>query len=132
MYADLNDARLIALIQTGNHNAFAVLVQRHTDRFFALALRTLQQASEAEDVVQTVFLKLWQNPYAWKSDKQTQFTTLFAHILTPSTVGIRLYEEKTQRIWNRTLDLPTLRATVGTLHHRGAAAMGDVSDDYPK
>ena len=43
-----------------------------------------------------------------------QFTTkelrrLFTHVLTLSTVGIRHYEEKIRRIWNRTLNLPTLR-----------------------
>ena len=54
-------------------------------------------------------------------EKQTQLITLFTHILTLSTVGIRHYEGKTQRISNRTLDFPTLRATVGRLHHQGAA-----------
>ena len=58
---------------------------------------------------------------ASKHDKQTQSTTLFTHALTLSTEGIRYYEEKTRRIWNRTLDFPTLRATVGPLHHRDAA-----------
>lgn len=81
MYDDLSDARLMSMIQAGNHEAFAVLVQRHTDRFFALALRTLQQVAEAEDAVQTAFLKLWQNPHGWSNDKNTQFTTWFYRVV---------------------------------------------------
>lgn len=81
IYSDLNDARLITLIQAGNHEAFATLVRRHTDRFFALALRTLQQTAEAEDAVQMVFLKLWQNPQAWHPEKNTQFTTWFYRVV---------------------------------------------------
>ena len=56
-------------------------------------------------------------------DKQTQFTTLFTHTLTLSTEGIRLYEQNPQRIWKWILVLPSLRATVGSLHHRGEATM---------
>ena len=44
---------------------------------------------------------------------------LFTHVLILSTTGIRYYEEKPQRIWNRIVVLPTLRGTVGPLHHRG-------------
>lgn len=81
MYSELDDTRLMALIQSGNHTAFAELVQRHTDRFYALAYRTLQQANEAEDAVQTAFLKLWQKPGLWQSDKGAQFTTWFYRVV---------------------------------------------------
>ena len=83
MYKSLNDADLIALILEGNHDAFAEVVNRHTDRFFALAFRTLQNRGDAEDVVQSAFIKLWQKPQSWDSSK-SQFTTWFYRVVVNS------------------------------------------------
>jgi len=80
MYLQKNDADLMRLVVAGNHQAFAEIVTRHTDRFFALAFRTLQNQADAEDVVQAAFIKLWQKPAAWKSDK-SQFTTWFYRVI---------------------------------------------------
>ena len=80
MYKQLNDADLMSLVVAGNHQAFAQIVERHTDRFFALAFRSLNNQADAEDVMQTAFIKLWQKPAAWKSDK-SQFTTWFYRVV---------------------------------------------------
>ena len=74
------DEDLMRCICKGNHQAFTELVAIHTERFFALAYRTLHQQSDAEDVVQSVFIKLWQNPHAWKADK-SRFTTWFYRVV---------------------------------------------------
>jgi len=70
----------MVLVCSGEHAAFAELVGRHTDRFFALAYRTLNNANDAEDVVQSAFIKLWQHPRRWDSDK-SQFTTWFYRVI---------------------------------------------------
>lgn len=80
MPAELDDELLMAQVVAGNHDAFAQLVSRHTSRFFALAFRTLQNQSDAEDIVQAVFIKLWQNPAAWNKEK-AQFTTWFYRVV---------------------------------------------------
>jgi len=80
MFDDLNDAQLMQLVHSGEHPAFAEIVKRHTDRFFSLAYRTLQNRSDAEDVVQQAFIKLWQNPSAWDGEK-SQFTTWFYRVI---------------------------------------------------
>ncbi len=80
MYEQLNDADLMRLVVAGNHQAFAQIVERHTDRFFALAYRSLNNRTDAEDIVQSAFIKLWQKPAAWKSDK-SQFTTWFYRVI---------------------------------------------------
>lgn len=79
-YPNLSDASLIARVCNGEHDAFAEIVSRHTDRFFALAYRTLQNAGDAEDVVQNSFIKLWQKPSSWNS-KKSQFTTWFYRVV---------------------------------------------------
>ena len=79
-YADQDDAALAALICMGNQSAFAELVERHTDRFFALAFRTLSNRGDAEDIVQSAFIKFWQKPTLWKSSR-SKFTTWFYRIV---------------------------------------------------
>jgi len=79
-YQDLSDASLMEQVCSGEHDAFAEIVARHTDRFFALAFRTLQNTTDAEDVVQNAFIKLWRNPSSWNSSK-SQFTTWFYRVV---------------------------------------------------
>jgi len=74
------NTKLMACIAGGDHAAFTVLVQRHTQNYFALAYRTLQNQADAEDVVQTAFIKLWQNPSSWRPDK-SKFTTWFYRVV---------------------------------------------------
>jgi RNA polymerase sigma-70 factor (ECF subfamily) len=68
------------MVAQANHDAFAEMVSRHTDRFLALALRSLQNIGEAEEVVQACFIKLWQNPRQWNPDK-SRFTTWFYRVI---------------------------------------------------
>jgi len=80
MYKKLSDVELVALIVKGDHDAFAEIVAKHTDRFLTLAFRTLHNKDDAEDVVQAAFIKLWQKPQSWNSDK-SQFTTWFYRVI---------------------------------------------------
>jgi RNA polymerase sigma-70 factor, ECF subfamily len=80
-WADKEDHKLLALIQDGNGHAFAVLVERHTGRFYRLAYRYLQNKEAAEDVVQDAFLKLWENPALWQPERNSKFTTWFYRIV---------------------------------------------------
>lgn len=76
----ISDGELMAQIQLGCHQSFAVLVKRHTDQFYRLALSTLGNASDADDVIQTVFIKLWQQPHSWRPS-QSKFTTWFYRVV---------------------------------------------------
>lgn len=79
-YAKFDDQRLFELIQAGNHDAFAQLVTRYTDQFFALAYRTLGSVEDARDVVQQAFVNLWTRPHMWRPDK-AKFTTWFYRVI---------------------------------------------------
>ncbi len=76
-----SDEELMELILQSNHDAFAELVTRHTDKFYSLAYRTLFDKGDAEDVVQECFLKLWDKPKMWSSEKEARFTTWFYKII---------------------------------------------------
>tara|TARA_R110001583_G_scaffold95950_4_gene240022 strand:+ start:110 stop:688 length:579 start_codon:yes stop_codon:yes gene_type:complete len=75
------DEELMVLIQAFNHEAFSELVIRHSDRFYALSYRTLFHQSDAEDIVQESFLKLWRKPTLWQQKRGVQFKTWFYRII---------------------------------------------------
>lgn len=75
------DEDLMVLIKAYNHDAFSTLVTRHSNRFYALAYRTLFNQSDAEDIVQESFLKLWRTPGLWKDKKNSKFTTWFYRLI---------------------------------------------------
>jgi RNA polymerase sigma-70 factor (ECF subfamily) len=79
--AEKDDNELLALIQQGDGQAFGTLVERHTERFYRLAYRYLQNREAAEDVVQDAFLRLWEHPGLWQPERNTKFTTWFYRIV---------------------------------------------------
>lgn len=83
-----SDQDLMVLVCEGSHAAFTELVQRHTDRFYWLAFRTLSNEGDAQDVVQAAFIKLWQKPSSWRADK-SQFTTWFYRVVLNACVDFQ-------------------------------------------
>ena len=76
----MNDEELMKLVCAGNHDAFAGIVKKHTQRYFSLAFRSLHSQDDAHDVVQMAFIKLWQKPSSWDVAKSS-FTTWFYRVI---------------------------------------------------
>lgn len=55
-----NERELIALLATDSEYAFAIIFDRYRPRVYRAALAFLKNASAAEEVVQEVFLRVWQ------------------------------------------------------------------------
>jgi len=53
------DRSLVARARQGDTAAFRELVDRHRDRAYALALRVLRSAPDAEEVAQDAFVRAW-------------------------------------------------------------------------
>ena len=79
---ELSDEELMIRIQSSDHEAFSLLVMRHTKMFYAAAYRMYPYQDEAEDIVQEAFLKLWRKPDMWKTGKGAKFTTWFYRVVT--------------------------------------------------
>jgi RNA polymerase sigma-70 factor (ECF subfamily) len=54
-----DDEQLMGEMQSGNADAFAVVFDRYHRLVLVTALRTLQDAGEAEDLTQTIFLEIY-------------------------------------------------------------------------
>ncbi len=76
----LNDEELMLELQSGNEEAFVILVKKYTNKFYALAYRMVGQA-EAEDLVQEAFLKLLDQPHKWNRNKGAKFSTWFYTVI---------------------------------------------------
>jgi RNA polymerase sigma-70 factor, ECF subfamily len=59
---DASDAALVVAIARFRESALAEVYRRHSDAAFGLAVRVLRDRTLAEELVQEVFLKLWQDP----------------------------------------------------------------------
>lgn len=79
--AQISDESLLAAIQEGSQDGFALLVQRHANRFYGLAYRIMHHREDAEDIVQEAFLRLWQKPEAWRADLRSKFTSWFYRVV---------------------------------------------------
>jgi RNA polymerase sigma-70 factor, ECF subfamily len=56
------DARLLAAAAVGDQSAFARLVERHYPVVYRVVQRVMNGHTDAEDVTQEAFLRLWRNP----------------------------------------------------------------------
>jgi len=62
------DDELVRSALEGQSSAFDDLVRRHQSRLFQLARRHLPDESEAADLVQDIFVKVWLNLASWRGD----------------------------------------------------------------
>ncbi len=57
-----DDMRLVARIRAGEPDAMSELYDRYSSVVYGVALRVLQDAAAAEDILQDIFLQLWRRP----------------------------------------------------------------------
>jgi RNA polymerase sigma-70 factor (ECF subfamily) len=62
-----SDETLMLQVGAGNRDAASELIKRHLGPIVAFAGRTLGDRTEAEDVAQEVFLRLWTHAGRWRS-----------------------------------------------------------------
>jgi RNA polymerase sigma-70 factor (ECF subfamily) len=82
------DAELLRAIAGGDRAAFDRLSRRHLDRAYGVALRMTGSSADAQDVVQDVFLRLWQRPDAWRPG-QAQFSTWLYRVVVNRCLDLK-------------------------------------------
>ncbi|KAB2639599.1 MAG: sigma-70 family RNA polymerase sigma factor [Verrucomicrobia bacterium] len=71
--ANALDVELMARVGAGDHAAFRSLVERHQNAVVGAVAKMLGNPSEAEDISQQVFLRLWHHAKDYRPD--AKFTT---------------------------------------------------------
>ncbi len=74
--AQISDAQLLEAITRRDEQALAALYDRYASILFGLLLRILHDRAEAEDVLQEVFLRVWQRAADFDEARGRVFTWL--------------------------------------------------------
>ena len=67
--ADASDAALIVAVAQSDQAALSELYQRHAGVVLGMARRILHDSLQAEDVVQDIFVRLWERPERFDPDR---------------------------------------------------------------
>ena len=81
-YAELDDPDLVALIAQGDQQALSELFGRFSGMLLALSRRVLHDAEEAEDILQEVFLQVWNQ--AGRYDRSRSSVSTWLVLITRS------------------------------------------------
>jgi RNA polymerase sigma-70 factor, ECF subfamily len=73
---DAEDAELLRAVARGDESAFARVYDRYSAILLGLMLRILRSRAEAEDVLQEVFLQVWQRAHSFDPERGRAFTWL--------------------------------------------------------
>lgn len=68
IYAAYSDQRLAELLSTGDENAFTAIYERYWQKLLAIAYNHLKDKSAAEEILQEVFISLWDRRFELKLD----------------------------------------------------------------
>ncbi len=75
------DSQLIGRVGRGEPAAARMLVAAKLPRILGLATRVLRNTSEAEDVAQEAFIRVWRHAGAWQSGRARFDTWLHTVVL---------------------------------------------------
>jgi RNA polymerase sigma-70 factor (ECF subfamily) len=105
-HGDEDERGLIERLKTGDHAAFERLFERYANTVYRQALRLLDQQSEAEEVVQEVFLTVYEKAHSFRG--QSAFAT-WLHRITVNAALTRRRQRKRSEELSLEDSLPRLR-----------------------
>ena len=132
---EVSDARLVTSIARYSEVALAEAYRRHGRAVYGLARRVLQDAAEAEDVTQEVFLRLWREPDRFDPERGSLRSFLLAQAHGRAVDAVRSTSSRRAREAREAAR--TARAGYDMQHEawdlaladQVASAMGGLSDD---
>lgn len=66
----MTESELITGLQNGEENAFKYLVENYKDRVYNTAIAVVQNAEDAEDVAQEVFIQVYRSVHSFKGESK--------------------------------------------------------------
>ncbi|HKB90990.1 MAG TPA: sigma-70 family RNA polymerase sigma factor [Opitutaceae bacterium] len=99
------DAKLLQQMGKGDRNAFSELYNRFSRPLYATALRILNDSAEAEDVVQEVFLNLWEKALSFKTARGTAFAWAVTLTRNRSIDRLRMKKRRFELLTEKSVDI---------------------------
>jgi RNA polymerase sigma-70 factor, ECF subfamily len=120
---EVSDAQLVTSIARYSEVALAEVYRRHGGAVYGLARRVLSDATEAEDVAQEVFLRLWNEPERYDPARGSLRSFLLAQSHARAVDAVRSTSSRRQRESRDALR--TARAAYDLQHEIWDLAMAD-------
>jgi len=76
--ASISDADLMRLVTHGDQGALEVLYERYSRAVYSFALRIVGDAQVAEEILQEVFIRIWQQGESYRSARGSLITWLLS------------------------------------------------------
>ncbi|MCF8474943.1 MAG: sigma-70 family RNA polymerase sigma factor [Emcibacter sp.] len=92
------DEQLMVRIGDRDRVAYKVLVDRHLRNFMAFAVRINGDRSEAEDIMQEAFMRVWNKAVEWDQNRHTRFTTWFYRIVLNLSIDVKRKKKSTSEL----------------------------------
>jgi hypothetical protein len=98
----VGDAELLGAHVAGNPDPFAVLVKRHQDRMWAIALRIMRNPEDAADALQDAYIGAFRRAGSYRGDAQVT-SWLHQSWSMPASIGCAPSEYERPSRCQRTL-----------------------------
>lgn len=82
------DGDLLERIRCDDADAYRLLVEKHVDGAYGLAFRFLNNAADAEDVVQDAFVKTWLGRHRWEGGR-AKFSTWLYRVIVNRCIDLK-------------------------------------------
>lgn len=89
-----SDRELLTAHVDGDDAAFGILVARHADRLWAVALRTMRNGEEAADALQDAYISAFRRAHTFRGDSQV---TTWLHRIVVNACLDRIRRNKVRR-----------------------------------
>jgi len=109
----ISDTDLVRATARGDEKSFAALYDRYGSILFGLLLRILHSRPEAEDVLQEVFLQVWQRAADFDDTRGRPFTWLVTLARSRAIDRLRANESRSRTATTAALEVPVEEATDG-------------------
>jgi len=132
---DAGDAALVVAIGRWREDALAEVYRRHGGAVYSLARRVLGDDSGAEEVVQEVFLRLWNHPDRFDADRGSLRAFLLSNAHGRAVDQLRADTSRRRREEREARQTATAEYDIEhevwdmTLAEQVKAALGDLPDD---
>jgi RNA polymerase sigma-70 factor (ECF subfamily) len=133
-----DDEQLIEKVAQGDRSAFIAIYDRFSTPLYSLAIKMLANETEAEDLLQEVFLSVWNKASTFRADRGSAFSWVVAQLRNRAIDRIRSRHRRGELLEAHAPDLePSGSATASSAENcevserarEVRSAMGQLSEE---